>query len=157
MRAWRIVETTDALDRECEDVRRMGGRWNPVGLPLLYAGATVELAVLEALAHREDGDCELSLVKVELPDEAGIRILSPEDLPGGWDVVPHGPSTQAIGRAWLESRTSLVLQVPSVLAAEGWNVLVNPLHPRYDDVEFEIVRSFCFDRRLFKESRQTGG
>lgn len=156
MRAWRIVETANALDRECEDTRRMGGRWNPPGLPLLYAGATVELAVLEALAHREDGDAELSLVSVDIPDDADLRILTRDDLPGGWDVVPHGPSTQAIGRAWLESRSSLVLKVPSVLATEGWNVLVNPQHPRYEDVKFEVVRSFCFDKRLLKENRQSG-
>ncbi|MGH8684596.1 MAG: RES domain-containing protein, partial [Nitrosospira sp.] len=29
-----------ALDKKCDGARTQGGRWNPVGVPALYAGTT---------------------------------------------------------------------------------------------------------------------
>ena len=57
-------------------------------------------------------------------------------------------STQLIGAAWLESRRSSVLRVPSVLVPETWNYLLNPAHP--DASLFQIERSYDypFDLRL---------
>ncbi|MBV9505575.1 MAG: RES domain-containing protein [Acidobacteriia bacterium] len=52
-----------------------GGRWNPIGTPMLYAAEHLSLACLEILVHLDKGQLPRDYVwsKAELPD--------PRDLP----------------------------------------------------------------------------
>lgn len=51
MLAWRIALRRYALDRRGLGAAMFGGRWNERDVPAIYAGMTVEIAVLERFIH----------------------------------------------------------------------------------------------------------
>jgi RES domain-containing protein len=54
---------------------------------------------------------------------------------------------RAIGDAWIESRRSALLRVPSWIVPESYNVLINPTHPDAPLIQLGSVRPFQFDQR----------
>ena len=60
---------------------------------------------------------------------------------------PDDPQT--IGDAWIESRRSALLRVPSWIVPESYNVLINPAHPDALSIQLGPVRPFRFDQRLW--------
>jgi RES domain-containing protein len=55
---------------------------------------------------------------------------------------------RATGDAWIESRRSTLLHVPSWIEPESYNVLINPAHPDAPSIQLGSVRPFQFDQRL---------
>lgn len=54
-----------------------------------------------------------------------------------------------IGGRWARERRSLLLKVPTaVVRGEGWNILINPLHPEFSSVSIVDVAPFTHDDRL---------
>jgi RES domain-containing protein len=51
--------------------------------------------------------------------------------------------------AWIESRRSPLLGVPSWNVLESYNVLINPAHPYAPSIQLGSVRPFQFDPRLW--------
>jgi RES domain-containing protein len=55
-----------------------------------------------------------------------------------------------MGDAWLALRESPLARVPSAIAPQTWNYLLNPEHPDAKKIEVaEVVRE-RFDNRLFR-------
>lgn len=137
-----------------EGSARYGGRWNPKGVPVVYASASAALARLEVLARLEDVDdlALFVLIPAQVPADS-IEILPQETLPKDWNAVPERPGTQAIGKEWFEGQRSLVLGVPSVIAPEELNYLINPKHPRFAEIKIDSPRPVAWDRRLVKKLR----
>ena len=130
---WRITSTNWALDKCCEGTRTFGGRWNPVGIPAMYAGTTVEICALEKFTHLYGVTYPpLDLVSIEIPDDKSL-IIQPaiSSLPKAWSELPTSASAQEY--------------VP-----EATNAVINTLHPAYKDVRLKKVRDFTFDARMFK-------
>ena len=154
MRLWRITTRKWALDTLCEGARLYGGRWNPVGWPVMYAGATIEICALEKFVHLGGAlHPPLVLVSIDVPDdEALVQRPSLADLPPDWADLPAPASTQEFGRRWIASAGGLVLMVPSAIIPESRNAVLNPRHPGYGDIRLEVVREFTFDARMFKGS-----
>jgi RES domain-containing protein len=128
------------------------GRWHSGGRAMLYLAESPALAVLEwikskisaGLVESEISAAELILVSLTLDlDPATLPSVIPVDLPEGWEQIPniHSEATQKLGNAWLSSRKSLALRVPSATLppGTGWNVLLNPGHPDYP-AEFPAER-----------------
>jgi len=139
-----------ALDGE--GARLNGGRWNSEGVPVVYAAASLSLAVLEYLVHVEPALIPEDLVamELELPDDPALGAIVDPALfpPGDWRTYP-APEWQAeLGDLWVEDGTFLWLAVPSAIVPEEHNVLVNPRHQRMADVRTVTTRPFRFDRRL---------
>lgn len=149
---WRITSAKWALDKLCEGSRTYGGRWNPVGLPAMYAGTTVEICALEKFVHIGGyKDPPLVLVSIEVPDDKSLRFQPTiSSLPKDWSDLPTSAGAQEFGRQWLMSAAQLVLLVPSAIVPEATNALINPMHPAYKDIKLSIVREFTFDARMFK-------
>jgi RES domain-containing protein len=153
---WRIASAKWALDKLCEGARAYGGRWNPAGLPAMYAGTTVELCALEKFVHlggyfAEAAFPPLQLVSIEVPDDKSLFTQpSMSSLPKGWSDLPTAASAQEFGRQWLASSAQLILLVPSAIVPESTNAVINPLHPAYKDVKLKVVRDFTFDARMYK-------
>ena len=130
---WRVEkEMFAATARTGEGARLSGGRWNSPGLPAIYCGQSLALAVLEILVHavtpEERADPR---VWFRLSLRAEIRTVRPTGLPIGWnDPVIH-PETVARGDSWLRGRKSVALRVPSALIPGEWNYILNPLHPQF--------------------------
>ena len=151
MRTWRIAVEEVALDRSCEGARKSGGHWHNEGTPALYAAMTAELAVLEKFVHTEEDEPSLVLVAIDLPDDPALGLdLGADQLPNGWDDLEDAGSAAAFGTNFLRERSHLYMRVPSVIVREGVNLVINPLHPAYDQVKLRIARSFSFDPRMFK-------
>lgn len=93
------------------------------------------------------------LFRVEPPEEA-IRRLESRDLPAGWDANPPSPAAQAIGARWVASRSSLVLQVPSIVIRSESNFLINPAHPDSGRLTISKPELFLFDPRDLTGSRR---
>lgn len=150
MRLWRIVSRKWALDTACDGARIHGGRWNPPGYPVMYAGATIEICALEKFVHLAGAPPPpLVLVAIDLPKGAAPA-LQPTlaDLPTGWADMPVSEAAQQFGRQWLVAARDLMLLVPSVIIPEATNAVINPAHPAYREIRLEIVRDFYFDARM---------
>lgn len=155
MRAFRLMRARYAAAAlEGEGARRYGGRWNPVGIPLVYCSSSLALAVLELLVHVDPRDVpdDLVAIQVEL-GEAAVRTLAPSDLPADWLDDSGTAALREAGAAWTRedpASSGAVLRVPSVIVPEESNLLLNPRHP--GSAGFSIVKQspFRLDPRLFR-------
>jgi RES domain-containing protein len=150
MRLYRIAQTDFAEDLSGEGARLYGGRWNPPGRAMLYTSNSTALAALEILVGFDwDLAPTLSLVELEVPD-LPLEIISAEDLPDDW-CSPGNPTLRKIGAQWLDGKKTLALQVPSATiptAPDGFNILLNPAHPRFAKIRIRDIFDFQFDTRL---------
>jgi RES domain-containing protein len=137
---WRICRRPFA-DLSGDGARLYGGRWDTPGRPLIYAAETAALAVLEVRVH-------LDLDSDMLPDD---YVLVAIDTAAILAETIHEPpeDPRVIGDAWIESRRSALLRVPSWIVPESFNVLINPAHPDATSIQPGPVRPFQFDRRLW--------
>lgn len=123
---------------------KYSGRWNEAGLPVVYASENMALSVLERRVHSvqrpEDDVC----IQIEVPDDS---ISSIPLLPNFWREDLR--LTRSIGSEWLRSKRSVSLRVPSAIV-EGFNYLINPLHPDIPLVKIISVEPFKYDPRLFR-------
>jgi RES domain-containing protein len=125
-----------------------GGRWNPIGTPMLYTAEHLSLACLEVLVHLEKGQLPRDYVW----SKAGLT-YSPEVLTS---VVPCSVTAcQGAGEAWIRERNQLTIRVASVIVPEEFNVLLNPHHRAYESVIWSEPGPFHFDPRLFAAEPET--
>jgi len=151
---WRIAADTpdyEAHDLSGKGAEVSGGRWNRVGVPLVYASTSRALACLETVVHLARHPLPLNryLVELHVPDAAwdAAAVVAPEALVG-WDAQPVGKASLDWGSAWATGRSSLVARVPSVVVPEEHNVLLNPAHPDARRVRAVKVRRWVYDGRL---------
>lgn len=154
MSLWRIAADTpdyEAHDLSGKGAEVSGGRWNRVGVPLVYASTSRALACLETVVHLARHPLPLNryLVELHVPDAAwgAAPTLAPEVLVG-WDAQPVGKASLDWGSAWAAGRSSLLVRVPSVVVPEEHNVLLNPAHPDARQVRAVKVRRWVYDGRL---------
>ena len=136
---WRLCRRPFA-DLTGEGGRLYAGRWHDSGHPIIYTATEPSLAVLEV---RVNLDLPFSL----LPDDYVLMRLEtpiqPEQIPS----LP--PKPRDVGNAWLASRRSALLQVPSVVVPQASNMLINPLHPDAAHLGIAEITPFAFDARLW--------
>src|SRR6266545_5592418 len=96
--AWRLTKTKllpGAWDGE--GAKKCGGRWNSVGIAVVYTSGTLSLALVEVLVHVPSGILPAySAVRVDF-DEAMVAAVDPIELPGNWRDQPPPPETKALG------------------------------------------------------------
>lgn len=127
-----------------------GARWNSQGFSVIYAAASYAGAMLEMLAHSGRlGAIPRShqSVKIEIPDSIEIEELKGDDLPG-WNF-PDLVESQKYGDEWIQEKRTVVLVVPSVIAPEERNVLINPVHPDFKEITVSPPKDVIWDPRLF--------
>ena len=148
--AWRLVSEARADDAFSGDGARLfGGRWNPQGLRATYLSATRSLAALEVLVHQTERvpSGRFLFFEVRFPERL-VETISSDDLEADWRKYPPRNSTVALGGGWLKARSSPVLRVPSIMIPEESNYLLNPEHPRAEEIETGNPRTFTFDPRF---------
>ena len=128
----------------------VGGRWNSVGRPVIYGSLSYACAMLEILVHANIGHIPAthSYVVAELADTFPIERHAAHTLPKGWDSDDHSIA-QRFGDQWLQEARSVVLVVPSVVAALEWNAVINPLHPNAHQFVVSSSQKVIWDQRLF--------
>ena len=149
MKVYRFVSTRFPDGLSCEGTRRNGGRWNSKGVAVLYCATSESLAMLELRVHSP-----LPFPRtrwrfaIEVPEDALISPAS-KDLPRGWNKLPPGPASKRFGDAWVSRGSSLGLLVPSVVASEEKNLVLNPSHPRFQEVRVLSRQRVILDKRLY--------
>ncbi|MDO8361353.1 MAG: RES family NAD+ phosphorylase [Actinomycetota bacterium] len=130
MNVWRLVAGRHApTAMNGEGAAAFGGRWNPPGRRMVYTADSLALATLELSVHITGGRVKYVAMQFEVPEEL-VDVLEAGGLKRAW--ATNDATTRRVGEAWLDSRRSPALSVPSALvdARSGErNVLLNPLHP----------------------------
>jgi RES domain-containing protein len=129
----------------------VSGRWHTRGRPVVYCTFNPATALLETLVHMEidseDRPERFQALRIEGPDALSLEKIEPATLPPNW--AENMAITQSIGDRWLSEARSLLLQVPSVLVPETWNLLVNPQHAEAPLLKITATYEHAFDARLF--------
>ena len=146
--AWRIVKVKHAATAfDGEGARLNGGRWNSVGLRVVYVSFAKSLAALENLVHLK---FPVASKYVAIPlqfDDALVEIFPAATLTVGWDAEPPSLISQQIGDEWTKNARSALLALPSVITRET-NFLINPAHPDFIKIKIGKPEPFTFDPRL---------
>ena len=148
--AWRVVDPAFAETAFTgEGPRLRGARWNPPGMPIVYTASSISLATLEIVVHNQRAlrVPEYTIISCSFP-EAIVETLDRRRLPANWRDYPPPIELQRIGAEWLDSKESVVLEVPSAVIEQEVNYLLNPLHPDFASVDVGEPRSFRLDPRL---------
>ena len=154
MRVYRLVSTGFPEGLSSEGARRNGGRWNSKGIPVLYCATSESLAMLELRVHAPHPfpHARLRFV-IEVPDDA-VSEMPITTLPRGWNTLPPSPVSKRIGDEWVAAGSSLGLLVPSVIASEERNLLLNPAHARFSEVRVLKKSRVQMDMRLYEQTRR---
>jgi RES domain-containing protein len=145
---WRVsnYETLDGIGG-----LYVSGRWHTKGHPVVYCTLNPATALLETLVHMEidseDRPERFRVLRIEGPDSLSVEKVALTSLPFDW--AEELSITQIVGDRWLTEGRSLLLQVPSALVPETWNVLVNPRHPEAKALKIAAMYEHAFDSRLF--------
>jgi RES domain-containing protein len=107
-------------------------------------------ALLETCVHTSANDVPLryTLLRVRVEERVSVEHLQTSALRR--DSIRRAEATREIGSAWLRSSRSALLRVPSALAPDTFNVLLNPLHPDAAHVRVESAYEYPFDPRIKK-------
>lgn len=128
---------------------RAGGRWNSIGVPVVYLGSSLALSAFELLVHidHERALQEHVAIPVDFDDDLVLRIER-AILPPDWHT-PHGVEyTQALGDAWVKQEASAILEVPSRTIPLESNYLINPDHPDTPRITIGERHPFRYDPRV---------
>ena len=149
---WRLVpEDQAATPFDGEGARLYGGRWNSVGVPMVYASEHQSLAALEVRVHIDRTRMRKLYTCFAFQfDEQWMEVFRVGALPKGWMQEPPPQALQCLGDNWVKSRASVILAVPSVVIPKELNYLINPKHPDFAKLKIEKPTDFAFDQRLFQ-------
>ena len=149
MIVYRIANEPFNEDLSGEGAAMYGGRWNSMGVKMIYTAQSISLTILEALVHLRIDILPPAqfLLSIEVPDKE-IAVVSLEKIKPGW--ASEVEYTQWIGDQFIASGKSLLLQVPSVIIPQEKNILINPLHKEFKKVKLISTELFRLDQRLIK-------
>ena len=149
MIAYRLAIPKYSDDLSGEGAAIFGGRWNPVGLKVLYTSQYISLCILEILVRSQlnINPPDYQLITLEFR-EVNITVIKPLQLKEGWKQ--HIEYTQWIGEQFIKNNKSLVLQVPSAIVEKENNFLLNPLHKNYSRVKIADIEPLNLDSRLMQ-------
>ena len=151
MQLYRLVHNKRAAQAfDGEGARLYGGRWNSKGQLCVYTAGSEALAILEVLVNLNNRQAlsqyRLFQLTIAVDD---ILSVSLANLPSGWQQQPASIDTARIGDSWLAQQASLALSVPSVIAPREHNILLNPMHSRFDACLAKVTElEFMPDPRL---------
>lgn len=147
---YRIVGSRRAATAmDGEGARKMGGRWNPPGIPVAYMTESRALAALEILVHTGRAAAHLSWVVIEAVVPAKmIEVVSLSALPKGWDDIASPSVSRKFGADWVQRGESAAILLPSAIVPEERVLMLNVRHPDFPKLVFSAPKPFLFDDRF---------
>ncbi len=138
----KLVETAFSGEGSC----LYGGRWNSLGVRVVYTSGSLSLALHEWRVHLTQWPTPpVMVIEIEF---AASRVWSPARLPAEWSRMPYPKTTAAVGDNWIRSSRSAVMRLPSAIVPDEFNYLVNPAHPDFPRIRIGKARLFEVDTRL---------
>jgi len=152
MNAYRLAREPYANSLSGKGAAIKGGRWNSTGIEMIYTAENRSLAMAEVAVHFTLATLpeDYMMGTLRIPDSSSIEELHREDLPANWYVFPHLLTTQSIGDRFIQENKYLILKVPSAVVKGDFNLLLNPSHPEFKEIQIIAVEKFPFDQRIFK-------
>ena len=128
-----------------------GGRWSSPGIRLAYASEHLSLAMIEYFVHlaQDDPPPDLVVAAADVPDSVARAHVGRGTLPAAWRQAPAPVELAAIGDRFARARRHAILVVPSALAPEESNWLLNPDHPDFTRIQVHPPEPFAYDARFF--------
>lgn len=153
MIVFRFATEQYSHDISGEGAGMFGGRWNSIGLPVVYTSLAISLSLLEILIYSASYDQLRNniLVRIEVPDTT-TPIISETALPKRWQSEKE--HCRRIGNEFLTKKKTLLLKVPSAIIPEEYNILINPLHPDFKQVKITSADKFEFDGSVLNKKIQ---
>jgi RES domain-containing protein len=137
-------------DLNGEGARLYGGRYNPRGVPAVYAAESISLASLEVLVHLDKSEIPGDYVALRIEVGRGqVQSLSMEAAQRV-EVLSSGQSS-AVESFLREFYARPVLRVPSAIIPREHNYILLPAAANFS-ARVLWVESFRFDPRLFSLS-----
>lgn len=149
MICYRFAQSQFSHDISGEGAKKIGGRWNSKGIPVVYCSLTISLSLLELFIHSLSYD-EIKQHHLMIIESAvdNITEITTKELKKGWQLdIDY---CKFIGDEFLRTNTHLFLKVPSSIIPDENNLLINPAHKDFSKVRIKSSRLFEFDSRLFK-------
>jgi RES domain-containing protein len=118
---------------------------------MVYAATNIALAALETIVHFNAASLPLNryLVQIDVPDDVWNRALTMKpNAHVGWDALPAGKTSIDWGTAWIAGGDCALAFVPSVIAPEEFNCLINPRHADVARLKATKRRKWIYDARL---------
>lgn len=141
----------DEMDLQGLGAKAAGGRWNSVGVPMLYTASSIALAALETIVHVGAGMFPMNryVIEIDIPDAefARRKIAQAKDLPPAWDSNPASYKSAEFGDTWIRDGRELALAVPSVIVPLEKNILLNPAHAGMSRVKAKNLGKYVYDPR----------
>lgn len=125
---WRLDDKRHATTWDSgEGARRVGGRWNPAGMSVVYCSLDPATAILEVAVHK--GFKTLNAVPHVLScgelkvSWADVHVVQPADVPNRLWLYPcaFSAAQQAHGAALLTAHNFVA--IPSVVSRHSWNFM----------------------------------
>lgn len=152
-RFYRIASAKYRFDLTGKGAELMGGRFNSVGTPAVYAATSISLATLEMLVHASQlYPVSHYIMAVDIPAAclAMTKSFLGSELPTGWDNLKDLSVAQKFGHKQLFDTGVLGVFVPSVIVPEQQNLILNPRHIDMSMVQISEIRALNLDPRLIK-------
>jgi len=139
-----------------EGAYRYGGRWSSPGTRLAYTSEHQSLAMLEYFVHLdpEDSPDDLVLATADIPDTLSRERVEAAELPANWRETPAPPELAQIGDEFVRRAENCLLLIPSALAAQENNWLINPQHPEFSQITMNPPEPLRYDPRMFRGGRR---
>lgn len=150
MRLYRIAKRKHIEDLSGTVARLYRGRWNSIGVSVLYTSSTQALAILETLVYTalDILPKDLCLGILEVPDNVKYRVFEDPENNIKYNACPTRDFTQQIGDQFIQDNAFVMLKVPSIISRSDFNFVLNPAHPDFSALEIRAIAPFTFDQRL---------
>ncbi len=149
MKVYRLTPKKYATDLSGMGAKLYGGRWNSVGVSVLYTSENLSLTVLENIVHINNPAFlpTYQAITIEIPDS--FKEYSTQDFPENWRDQDAFESLRKLTDDFVEKKEFLALKVPSAIIDIEYNFVINPQHPLFKEVKIINQQEFSFDQRLF--------
>ena len=89
-------------------------------------------------------------VDAEIPDPLAREIITIAQLPADWQNAPPPDVLKQLGSDWLQRQQTAVLVVPSSIIPNETNLLLNPAHTDFAQIQIGQPQPFVYDPRMRK-------
>jgi RES domain-containing protein len=132
-----------------QGARLFAGRWHKVGQPVIYCSEHYSTAMLEKLVHF-NGEIPKGQHFIKITFPAGI---SYEVFGSAHHADWHNQDetvARTFGSTWFNESRSCILFVPSVVAREEHNILINTTHRDFALITIDLEQPIWWDERLYR-------
>ena len=146
MRAYRIGDPAGRYKiYSGEGAALAEARWHEKGQEIIYASEHYSTAMLEKLAHFNGIlPPNQHFITIEIPTATSYEVVTKDSLP---DWI-HRPNARQFGSRWFSESRSAILIVPSYVAREERNILINPNHTDARLIKPGLEQPIWWDSRV---------